>query len=303
MGFSEFLPIIFKVSALLLLVLLPVGGFVVYTQEWQIFPAAFETRGWIKGSRADAVPSGIEGQFLTTPDGTRIELWRREADALRRRQQPPTVALYFNGNGEIVDHSPGVLNWFAANGMNGYAFGYRGFGHSSGQPTEQGIYEDCDTVLDYIVKREGIDARDLLLVGRSLGTGPASYIAAKTRARRLVLVSPYVSIDEVVRDSALLAPLVPFLRVHFPTLEYLKKLDDTEIVLLHGAQDATISVEHSRRISETFTGRKNLHFIEIPGAGHNDIFFEHLTDIGRALGLTATPVVAGNPGDSSRAEP
>ena len=98
--------------------------------------------------------------------------------------------------------------------MHVLAVEYPGYGlYKTSPPDENKIKEDADIVFDYLTKFVGVKASDIILFGRSMGTGPATYLASKNKAYSLLLMSPYTSIKDVSRSllgklSFLLTPIV-----------------------------------------------------------------------------------------------
>jgi fermentation-respiration switch protein FrsA (DUF1100 family) len=111
----------------------------------------------------------------------------------------------------------------------------------------------------------------MAIIGISVGTGPASFLAQRYNVGRLVLVSPYFSIRDLVAEMPLYGLLVPFFKYHFPTAEYLSRSAGTRITLFHGARDSTIPVSHAERIVRYVPSSVPCEFIRVEQAGHNDI--------------------------------
>lgn len=85
--------------------------------------------------------------------------------------------LCLHGNGETVASFSDVQIALAKLGFHVYQFDYRGIGNSSGWPSEAGIYKDADTVLQLIATQHGCHPKDVVIMGQSIGTGPATYLA------------------------------------------------------------------------------------------------------------------------------
>ena len=111
--------------------------------------------------------------------------------------------IYFGGNSELISHNQSLFeNIFADYSV--YLINYRGYGNSEGMPTEAGLFSDSLAIYDHIIKQhESVSA-----YGRSLGSGPAAYLAANRALEKLILLTPYDSVAEIAQK---LYPIFPFI--------------------------------------------------------------------------------------------
>jgi uncharacterized protein len=139
---------------------------------------------------AEANMSGIEELRLTTDDGEMLVAWH-----LPPREGHPLIP-YFHGNGgALVDRVP-RFRMFAASGYGLLAISYRGYGGSTGTPTQIGLMRDGEAAYRE-ARAKGYDGDRIVLMGESLGTGVATALAATHEAAALVLDSPYSSAVDV----------------------------------------------------------------------------------------------------------
>jgi pimeloyl-ACP methyl ester carboxylesterase len=133
----------------------------------------------------------IEAHRLERPDGTRLEGWSSTP------QDAPTAGalLYFGGRNENVVWAPDMASFNP--GWAIHAFNYRGFGGSTGRPSERRVKADARALLDFVASRH--PQAGLTIAGRSLGTAIALALAAEARPQRLVLLSPFESVPAVLR--------------------------------------------------------------------------------------------------------
>ena len=248
---------------------------IVLTQDLQIFPGMF--RSFPKGPP----PPGIESIVTTTADGESIEVWRRPGAA----GQPLSgyTLIFMHGNFETVHSSLFVQDWFSGLGATTYTFDYRGFGTSTGWPSESGLYRDSAAVWEMVRKRDNIAADKLIIVGMSVGSGPAAELAAKLNPKVLALISPYSDLPSVAGQRAYLRPLLPFLWYRLPTAQYVHELEQTCIVLAHGKKDPIIEYSHSDRIAAAVKHKDQFQFISSDDAAHNDILVYTKDRISSAL--------------------
>ncbi len=132
---------------------------------------------------------------LERPDGATLEGWSSTpADG-----RSDAVVLYFGGRNENIVWAPDMASYNRGHAV--YAFNYRGFGTSTGRSSERRAKSDATAIHDFVAARESMSR--LVIVGRSLGTAIALALAHETRPARLVLMSPFESVPDVVRTRPL----------------------------------------------------------------------------------------------------
>lgn len=262
-------------------VVLGVCVIIVLLQDLLINPGA--AASIFTGSIRDpsSLPQHVESAFIPSRDGTQLEVWHLKGVDPTKRQTP---ILLLHGNGVAVEGTFSNLRWFHEQGYSSYTFDYRGYGHSSGWPSEQGMYNDSEAVFDFVLNRENTEPSKVILVGISLGTGFASYLAQLHHSQTLALFAPYSSIEEVVRARPGVGFLSPFLWYALPTSSYLSRLDTTCVVLAHGKRDRTINIANSDKLENVVRGRGGrLVKLISSDAGHNDLFAKVADQFASAL--------------------
>lgn len=181
------------------------------------------------------------------------------------RQHPgPKALIYFGGNAEDV--SANLASFSAAFPDYAiYLLHYRGYGGSSGKPSEERLHADARALFD---KVHG-DHPDIALVGRSLGSGVAIRLAAERPAARLVLVTPFHSFEELAAKQFPYFPVRWLLTEKFESWRYAPAIRIPTLILqaehdeiIPGASTATLHAAFADGIASR---------VVIPGAGHNDI--------------------------------
>jgi uncharacterized protein len=253
-----------------------VGTFFVATQDFHIFPGLIPT---LLGVAEPSPPDSAEVVSLTSQDGVKISLWKLEPKGQSRKE----VALLFHGNGETLRTFFGVQQWFSSIGIRSYAIEYRGYGNSSGWPSERRLYMDSEVAVQAILERERISPKELIVFGNSIGCGPASYVAERYEVGTLLLVAPYTSLGDVVEELPLFGYLTPFLWYDLPTRDYIVGLTKTCVVAAHGVGDMTIPFKHSQRLKESYRGVATFTLVTSDEAGHNDIFASAQDEIFREM--------------------
>jgi hypothetical protein len=235
----------------------------VLTQDLQVFPSLIPP---LVGANPGTPPANVAESFVITSDNVRIRVWEMAAEGEER-----SIALVLHGNADSLPNMANLQALLAKNGISSFSFDYRGSGGSDGWPTEQGIYLDGEAVMDALLSKKGTTPSRVGILGISVGTGPASYLAQRYKAGRLVLVSPYFSIRDLVAEMPLYGLLVPFFKYRFPTAEYLAQANETQISIFHGAKDTTIPFSHAERIAKHLAPGIRFELIRIDSAGHNDM--------------------------------
>ncbi len=198
--------------------------------------------------------------FLKTADGERI-------NALFFRGSRHDVILYFHGNAGDLSGWQFVAEDFTSLGFNFMIIDYRGYGKSSGIISEQGMYHDAETAFNYLIQK-GFSPENILVYGRSVGSGVAVDLASKQPCKGLILEAPYTSLIKLANEK------FPFF---FPSLYIKFKFDNIRkinkvkcpVIFLHGAKDSLIPVSHTETLFEKFTGKKKK--IIIAQGSHNDL--------------------------------
>jgi pimeloyl-ACP methyl ester carboxylesterase len=174
--------------------------------------------------------------------------------------------LYFGGNAEDVLYTAESAGRFNARRM--LVTNYRGYGATPGTPSEQALFQDALAVYDFAVKQPGVSAENIVVVGRSLGSGVASYVAANRQVLGLVLVTPYDSMAAVAQGHYPYFPVRLLLKHPFSTDQIANKIM-APVLIVAGEHDNVIPPVHAQRLFEVWAGPKQIHVL--PNVGHNDI--------------------------------
>jgi uncharacterized protein len=204
----------------------------------------------------------ITSWSVATRDGERLHGWTFEPAA------PRAVVLYFHGNGGNLSAWAPILAGVARHGFAVLAFDYRGYGASTGQPTEQGLYRDVDAVVERV---RGLPRRPLPVVywGRSLGTAMAAYATTVVPPDGVILESGFPDARSVARMSPVLALVAVFSSYRFPTAEFMRRSPQPiPALVMHGDSDSILPIGLGRSLFERINEPKT--FAIIRGGDHND---------------------------------
>jgi pimeloyl-ACP methyl ester carboxylesterase len=177
----------------------------------------------------------------------------------------PTV-VYLHGNGEQVLDAVTLAEGLAAQGMGLLAVEYPGYGFAPGAPGEAAIYAAAERALALLAER-GVPGGDVVLLGRSLGSGVAVELARRGHGARVVLVSPFTSLGDMAARLFFWLPARLLLRDRYASLDK-APLVRQPVLVLHGERDTLVPVEMGRRLAERLPHGT---FVQVPHVGHNDI--------------------------------
>lgn len=199
----------------------------------------------------------VESLFLRAADGTSVHAWH-----VRAAPGAPLV-LYFGGNAEEVSSMipQATLQAPAAGWL---LVDYRGYGLSEGSPSERALIADAMQWYDYA--KDTLEAHDIVVFGRSLGSGVAVQVAAARPVRRVILVAPYDSLVRVAQHHYPFLPVGWMLRHRFDSAERAPRIT-APLLCLVAARDEVIPVVRSKRLYEAWAGPKR--WVELQDAGHN----------------------------------
>ena len=181
-----------------------------------------------------------------------------------RPHDGPDAVVYFGGNGEDVNHN--VPSFSAAFGNHAlYLMNYRGYGGSSGTPSEAALQQDALALFDYVHARHA----NVVVMGRSLGSGVAIRLASQRPARGLVLITPYSSIAELGARQFPMFPVKWLLRDKYESWRYASAIT-VPTTLIVAEHDEIIPRASSEDLYARFRpGVASLQII--PEVGHNDL--------------------------------
>ncbi|MCB1173497.1 MAG: alpha/beta hydrolase [Leptospiraceae bacterium] len=220
--------------------------------------------------RADAdelghLPAPVVDLDLTNPDGTRIHaLYLQQKD----RRQP--LILYFHGNAGHVYHRLPYGRELFNRGYSVLMVEYRGYGRSTGKPSESGVYQDARTARQFLLQTEKWPAEQIVILGRSLGSAVAVDLAAEYPPAALILITPFASAYDVARQTGLGA-FAWAARGAFDSAAKIASIQ-APLLIIQGDRDQITPLPSARSLFAASPLPSNQkQFLLIPGAGHNDI--------------------------------
>jgi pimeloyl-ACP methyl ester carboxylesterase len=168
-----------------------------------------------------------------------------------------TAILYFGGNAEDVLYSASNLTQFNARHM--LVVNYRSYGGSTGKPGQQALYEDGLATYDYLIQ-SGVAPRHIVVMGRSLGSGIASMIAATRPVRAAILITPFDSLASVAARHYPWLPIRLLLKHPFPSIEWAKKAH-APALFIAASEDNIVPASHAQKLFDAWQGKKWIHIL------------------------------------------
>jgi len=225
----------------------------------------------LPGRALDASPADIgleyEDVHIDTADGERLHGW------FVRAAEGRGVLLFFHGNAGNISHRLESILIFNRLGLDVLIVDYRGYGQSTGSPTEQGTYRDARAAWDYLVKTRQKAPADIVIFGRSLGGAVGAWLAAGLRADEqpaaVIIESSFSSGADMARRLYPVYPARLLTRLEYPVVEYASRLQ-CPVLVVHSRDDEIIPFSMGQAIYAAAPEPKE--FIELRG-DHNAGFW------------------------------
>ncbi|KAA9041408.1 lysophospholipase [Ginsengibacter hankyongi] len=176
------------------------------------------------------------------------------------------VVLYFHGNLENINHYAQYAINFTKHGYEVWMTDYPGYGKTTGKFTEPNVYMQAREVYKLANTKFGKDS--IIVYGKSLGSGIASWLASRKPCKRLILETPYYSIPDLFSHYAPIYPVESLSKFKFPTGEYLKDVK-IPITIFHGTDDWIIPYRYAAKLKKIL--KPGDEFITIHKGSHNDL--------------------------------
>jgi fermentation-respiration switch protein FrsA (DUF1100 family) len=208
---------------------------------------------------------------LDTEDGETLHGWWIPAPDVSRETSSDASAktlLFFHGNAGNISGRLESVQQFHRLGLNVLIVDYRGYGQSTGTPSEQGIYNDAEACWRHLTEARGIAPADVVLFGRSMGGGAATWLATQHRPSALILESVFTTVPDVGAHHYSFLPVRALATNQFDNESRVAEIDAPKLHI-HSREDRVVPFRLGRRVYEAAAEPKQ--FLEIEG-GHNDGF-------------------------------
>jgi len=179
---------------------------------------------------------------------------------------PKGVVLYFHGNRDNINRYAKYVQNFTKHGYEVWINDYPGYGKTTGKLTEANLYMQAIEV--YKLANSKFDKNNIIVYGKSLGSGIASYLASKKPCRRLILETPYYSIPDLFGSYAPIYPTSAMAHFKLPTGEYLREIH-IPVTIFHGNADWIIPYRCAAKLKQFL--KPGDEFVTIDKGSHNDL--------------------------------
>lgn len=211
--------------------------------------------------------AGMDYQEVTiNAAGEKLNGWFVQAPQARG------VVLFFHGNAGSISHRLDYLRMFRELGFSILIFDYRGYGKSSGEPSEASTYQDAEAAWNYLVETQRVAPSFIVLYGESLGGAVAAWLAARVKPRALIITSTFTSLPDL---GAKLYPLFPvrlLTRYDYNAKKYLQAAT-CPVLIVHSREDEIVPFEHGEQLYAAAHEPKQL--LEIHGGHNTSLILSH----------------------------
>lgn len=204
---------------------------------------------------------GAEQLWLDTPDG-KVEAWFIPGDGVSPQRPGPAV-LFSHGNAELIDFAAPDLQPYRRMGVSVLLLEFRGYGRSAGAPSQRALVDDGIKAFDLLAARPDVDAKRIVLHGRSIGAGVSCGVAAQRPPAAMTLQSAFTSVTRMAWGY-----LIPSFVVldPFHNDRVVAELDCL-ILLFHGTRDTIVPYRHGQDLAKAGKRARLVSY----DCGHNDL--------------------------------
>ena len=249
------------VVGILVLVHLTASAILFFFQDSIIFQGKVLPVNYIFTYQRDSSQAKLEEYFIRTEDGENLN-----ALLFRTKLKSKGLILYFHGNADYLQRWGKYAVDFTKLGYDILMMDYRGYGKSTGKPTERDLYKDALTV--YRWSQDSIKYSRLIIYGRSLGSAVASNLSTVVTPDLLILETPFDELKGAVYEP--LKPFLYFLPLHssFSNKQFLSKVKCRK-VLIHGTKDQVVPISSALRLKPLLVDGDE--FVIIEGGSHRNL--------------------------------
>jgi len=233
-----------------------------------IFLKYYEKKGiYFPVNKIDLTPKEIGLEFedicFFSSDGTELNGWFVPVKESR------VTVLFCHGNAGNISHRIELIDMFCKLGLNVFIFDYRGYGRSHGSPSERGLYLDARAAYKYLIDKQNLDERSIVVYGKSLGANVSIELCSKIRPAALISESAFVSALEMGKKLFPFLPIKWLITVKYDALSKIVNITVPKLII-HSEDDEIIPFQHGRRLFEAAPEPKE--FYPMRG-GHNEAIF------------------------------
>ena len=201
----------------------------------------------------DKISVDIEKVKIQTADNIELLGWYHE-----KNLNDYKTLVYFHGNAGSLENRIHKLNHFQDMNINFLIIAWRGFNGNKGKPSERGLYVDGKSAIDWL-KKKGVDEKNLILYGESLGTGVATHLAQNKNYAGVILETPFTSMIDAAKNFYPYIPINLLLKDKFENFKKIKNIN-IPILVMHGEIDQIVPFSMGKKIYEIANNPKYSYF-------------------------------------------
>lgn len=201
--------------------------------------------------------------YFDTRDGKTLHGWFFPIEGAS------SVLLFCHGNAGNISHRLDNVRLLLDQGLQVLIFDYRGYGKSTGTPSEKGLYADGLAAHDYLVKDRHVPPERIVLFGRSLGAAVAIEVALQKKVGAVITESAFTSTKDMAKGMGLFGLISYLLPAHYNNLEKISHVDVPKL-MVHGERDEIVPFFMGERLFDKAKTPK--YFYPLKEAGHNDTY-------------------------------
>ena len=201
----------------------------------------------------DQISVDIKKVKILTSDKIELLGWYHEKNIKNLK-----TLLFFHGNAGSLENRIHKLNHFKEMDINFLIIAWRGFSGNKGKPSEKGLYDDGQSAINWL-KNNGLDEKNLILYGESLGTGVATHLAQNKNFAGIILETPFTSMIDAAKTFYPYIPVKLLLKDKFENQKKIKNIN-LPILIMHGEVDQIVPFSMGKKIYEIANEPKYSHF-------------------------------------------
>lgn len=247
-----------KISLFVILFAVAFKAFFVFFEQKNLYHPYKE----IAGTPED-LGIAFEDINFKTADGQTLNGWFIPARGAK------ATILYFHGNAGNISHRLHKVKFFYEMNVNFLIFDYRGYGKSTGRPSEKGLYKDAQAAYDYLASRNDVDKSKIVAYGKSLGGPVAADLCLRRQAGALVLEGSFASVALRAQQLYPFLPMELLITQRYDAVHKVRSLRIPKLVV-HGRQDEVINFCHGEILFAAASGPKQ--FLSFDGSHNDDVY-------------------------------
>ena len=201
----------------------------------------------------DKITVNIEKVNIKTSDNINLLGWYHEKNLKEFK-----TLIFFHGNAGSLENRIHKLNHFKDMNVNFLIIAWRGFSGNSGEPSENGLYKDGKSAIDWLIKKD-ISEQKLMLYGESLGTGVAVHLAQNRNFSGVILETPFTSMIDAAKTFYPYIPVKLLLKDKFENYKKIKNIN-SPILIMHGEADQIVPFSMGKKLYEIANKPKYSYF-------------------------------------------